>query len=430
MLIAMFVLSACTSDVANHTGPDSDPTPVDGTPTVMPTAGPTANPLDCGNGTINTGEECDGAQLGGETCATLDFDSGTLGCTSSCVYSYEHCEVTPTDVRIDAVSAGPIAQGQTVIVTGSGFGSKDTPAPYKFDTFDGGALGAQVGNGWAPNSHVTYSDVHARYAGSRSARQDYATPGVYNADFGPKVIGRRTYFVSFYRYMDLQFDTSLEFSRNYKLFQISGSGEGWTYPQLRSGYDGRSSNHTYVQEPNSAFAATYSAFGLDEDRWDKFEFLIDIGAPSASNGTYRVWHNGRLMQAEDDLPTNDEAVWSDFGWIHINAYYARSSGLDANYNDIPCVTGCPALFYIDDAYIDTSAARVEICDVPLRATKEDSGAVCALQPPITWASGEIRFRANLAGLPASTPLYLYVVNERNVANAAGEMLSEGIQSLP
>ncbi len=49
---------------------------------------------DCGNGTLDPGEECDGAQLGGKTCAQLCYDGGTLGCTSWCSYSYDQCTGT------------------------------------------------------------------------------------------------------------------------------------------------------------------------------------------------------------------------------------------------------------------------------------------------------------------------------------------------
>jgi hypothetical protein len=39
---------------------------------------------DCGNGVIDSGETCDGSDLGGESCESLGFGSGTLLCRSSC----------------------------------------------------------------------------------------------------------------------------------------------------------------------------------------------------------------------------------------------------------------------------------------------------------------------------------------------------------
>ena len=45
----------------------------------------------CGNGVINAGESCDGADLNGNTCATLGFASGTLSCTTSCLVDSSAC---------------------------------------------------------------------------------------------------------------------------------------------------------------------------------------------------------------------------------------------------------------------------------------------------------------------------------------------------
>ena len=47
----------------------------------------------CGNGTLDLEEECDGELLGGATCEGLDqgFSGGTLGCLPSCTYDTSAC---------------------------------------------------------------------------------------------------------------------------------------------------------------------------------------------------------------------------------------------------------------------------------------------------------------------------------------------------
>lgn len=49
----------------------------------------------CGDGFIDPApfgeEQCDGDQLGGETCESLGFDGGTLGCTRKCTFDDHHC---------------------------------------------------------------------------------------------------------------------------------------------------------------------------------------------------------------------------------------------------------------------------------------------------------------------------------------------------
>jgi hypothetical protein len=49
------------------------------------------SPSPCGNMTIDTGEDCDGAQLGGEDCVSQGFVSGTLDCDSSCNFDTSGC---------------------------------------------------------------------------------------------------------------------------------------------------------------------------------------------------------------------------------------------------------------------------------------------------------------------------------------------------
>lgn len=56
----------------------------------------------CGNGTREGAEVCDGADLGGATCASQGQGTGTLACNSSCQFDYSGCVSTnqrPADVQ-------------------------------------------------------------------------------------------------------------------------------------------------------------------------------------------------------------------------------------------------------------------------------------------------------------------------------------------
>ncbi|MCK5122968.1 MAG: dockerin type I repeat-containing protein [Candidatus Pacebacteria bacterium] len=50
----------------------------------------TTSPI-CGNNIQETGEQCDGSDLGGASCVSQGFSSGTLLCASSCVFDTSSC---------------------------------------------------------------------------------------------------------------------------------------------------------------------------------------------------------------------------------------------------------------------------------------------------------------------------------------------------
>lgn len=82
----------------------------------------------CGNGTLESGEQCDGSQLGGQTCASRGYSSGALSCGSNCSFNTSNC-----------VSGGGGGGG-------GGGGSYTPPAPITAVIFSGRAY---------PKSEVT-----------------------------------------------------------------------------------------------------------------------------------------------------------------------------------------------------------------------------------------------------------------------------------
>jgi hypothetical protein len=47
----------------------------------------------CGDGIRNLAEECDGSDFGADNCTTLNFTSGSLGCTPSCLFNTTSCTI-------------------------------------------------------------------------------------------------------------------------------------------------------------------------------------------------------------------------------------------------------------------------------------------------------------------------------------------------
>jgi hypothetical protein len=51
----------------------------------------------CGNGVLDSGEECDVGNLAGQSCATRGFSAGTLLCAPGCTFDTAHCSSTRFD---------------------------------------------------------------------------------------------------------------------------------------------------------------------------------------------------------------------------------------------------------------------------------------------------------------------------------------------
>ncbi len=61
----------------------------------------------CGNGVIDSGEQCDGGNLNGGTCASRGFAGGTLSCSGTCQYNTTQCTMCGNNV----INSGEVCDG-------------------------------------------------------------------------------------------------------------------------------------------------------------------------------------------------------------------------------------------------------------------------------------------------------------------------------
>jgi hypothetical protein len=69
------------------------------------TPGNPPTPSPCGNGMLDSGEQCDGSLLAGESCFSAGYDGGVLACTADCTYDFAACTGDPP-VCGDATAEG------------------------------------------------------------------------------------------------------------------------------------------------------------------------------------------------------------------------------------------------------------------------------------------------------------------------------------
>jgi hypothetical protein len=144
-----------------------------------------------------------------------------------------------------------------------------------------------------------------------------------------------------------------------------------------------------------------------DNEWIRVESYLKQSAPSTSNGAWeqavyrtgtpdRVTHS--LGNAQMRTSSEDWTFWA-FG----GAYY-----------DMCNPTGDTATIDVDEFYMDSTPARVEVCNAPTFS----ASTRCELQLPTTWSDSSITFTFK-RGYLGTGPAYVYVFNTANLANVTG-----------
>ncbi len=310
--------------------------------------------------------------------------------------------------------AGAITQGGTLEINGSGFGTKSTAAPLRYDDFEKGILGERIpnnqdGGGWSTNSpnYPTYSDAVARYPGRQSALQSFGTYygqslSLDNRENSGTTIppGTKEMYVTGWFWME----TGGAPSRNVKIINM-GTGAGWqtridVYPSTSSGHlyahgsttceDSSTYIHDWSAKPNNVM--------LPDKKWHRIETYLRIGA----NGYRDVWVDG-VKIAEISGGFTGESC--DIGYLLIGHYFATDTGTPKPW----------AKRYWDELYVDTTMARVEIGDAPIWEDCKHK----EVQIPSAWSDTSIMLTANLGSFQPGSPVYVYVVDADGNVNHDG-----------
>jgi hypothetical protein len=152
---------------------------------------------------------------------------------------------------------------------------------------------------------------------------------------------------------------------------------------------------------------------FEEGMWQRIELYLKLGSPDIANGKRGFWYN-KLRVSHPKIDDNACMTLESTSTkpfienVLLGNYVAHDPGGDY------------ALYY-DDVYVDTTQARVELCDTP---TWPDGKIVahCEIQVPISWTDGSITFKPNLGTLSDKSELYVYVIDGSGDANVAGHPL--------
>jgi hypothetical protein len=130
----------------------------------------------CGNGVVDGSEQCDGADLNGNTCESLGFPSGTLTC-SACNLDTSGCgsgtTTSPTTSTSATTSTSTSFTTGTTSTTGDGDGDGDYVGPYSNCGFPDVAL---ICDDLGETSCITLSDMATMVETGRVCYTDCTPP--------------------------------------------------------------------------------------------------------------------------------------------------------------------------------------------------------------------------------------------------------------
>jgi len=329
-------------------------------------------------------------------------------------------------------------------IQGSDFGFKESGPPARWEDFDDGELNTTFNEpDWYMEYDVdTYCYPHYSEQQMRDGTYSIAfcqehtdgKTGFQDMNTGSLDSGGRIFF-STYIYVP----TSPAYVDEYKSkmwYVHSGEGDGWTqYPQIQvhdyftgSGvtYRERSCdissgtlyNCDYVESiPGNDPGRCRDWFGgYAHDEWVRIQVEFDSGDYDTWNGLYRHYINNVISQ---DFPAFEpdpfKFLCNDDPQID-NVMFGYWWGRDDGYTDTKTIA-----FY-DDIYVDTTWARIEICD---KSTYDDYPIHCEIQIPSEWSESSISFEANKGIHNIGEELHLFVIDEDGVSSENGYPIQFG-----
>jgi hypothetical protein len=303
---------------------------------------------------------------------------------------------------------GTFADGGTVTVGGVAFGTKATPGPVLWDTFENGTLGNTIDDRVAvigdwDHDPLPWNPVYSNavvHSGTKSSYHRFKN-GQYNVSLAKDMPFTRLY-MDFWVYVDYVDQKS----RNWKVWRFYGDDDG--------------NELTWVYLCNAQFVATvdldctpslnqnyWNGTHYSDRQWLHVQLEYKESGVNLSNGSVHSFVNSALAGVNSNTVKTRTCAHS-LSAIRIGHYWADDPVA-------PCTANSGADIYIDNVYIDTSWARVEIGDQPTYAASSHR----EVQIPTAWSANSIAITANRGSFAPGQTVYVYVVDAAGSVNANG-----------
>lgn len=297
------------------------------------------------------------------------------------------------------------------VISGGGFGTEGA-TNVVYDNFDDGACNttAKVGS-WASTNLITSVAEESRHAvATYAAYHNFLTDGTAGFRCVSEVLSRK-WFVQYWVKLD-SFDwgtgaygSNSQHLSNVKFLRFWNPGS--TTENFYTQFWWSLTSNAYTNPENVAGQTTnnydtpLNKSDVSDSAWHCLQFeFVDSSAPSQSDGEFRMWFDGQLMEERVGFVGRTADLLKRPLFIGFFNAWGPNTGAGETNRD-------PNHYYMHDVYAVPTLARVEVGN----NTVYGSCTHREIQIPTAWAAGQITITPNQGSFADDDECYLFVVNE-------------------
>ncbi len=320
-----------------------------------------------------------------------------------------------------STGSGTFATGQAFALEGTGFGTKATAAPLKYDNFEAGSNGNELAD-WnfdtgGGDRNPEYSNMFVRPHSDRSAVCIYEN-GQYLSTFGVyEPSGMTTVYLDFW----VLFDRPDPTARNHKLYRLyTGNGGGLPnqYLQLYCNDNQPTGHFTNDGVDGHSWGDTRAYPGWAADKaqhnWVHVQVYVEQSDAGVRNGVLKCWFDCGNKLDRDDYMSRGTVNRGDWHSLWFGNYSGHGS-------DGKCASSGDAHIYFDNIYVDVTQARVEAGN----NADYDACTHREIQVPTSWNETSVNVTVNAGGFNSGQQVWLFLVNGSGAVSAGNGPFTVG-----
>lgn len=308
---------------------------------------------------------------------------------------------------------GTLQSGSTMTVMGSDFGAKEPAAPILWETFDDGADGEwlDTDDDWpsytGPGAGTRYSSV-SPHSGGLCVHNYVQQDDPDDQEFGTNNFHFAEADEIYYSYVHRHEGTDVGPGVQ-KNGRINATGNLYNGPGVVALSDSYVYYHpgddAVYPEDDDGTGRYFSGSVLGSSDWTRHQIFGRLSQPAGTANGLILVSVGSERKSFANIVSRNAGESFRYSSVILGTMFA-------NINDVP---GAHHEMYVDDVYIDSTRARVELCT----GSPWDDRGVCNPQPPTSWMNGTIDATVNTGQWQGGQTVYVYVIDADGVASVNG-----------